>query len=295
MSGAVTAEVYGPTEGEMVEVGDVRLDTHLDGPEGGEVLLLVSGLSRQRIEWPRALPAALHAAGLRTLTVDNRDVGRSTKFDDADGDGPAYLLSDFAEDHVGVLDHYGLQRVHVLGVSMGGMIAQELAISHGDRLLSLTSVMSSTGDSSVGRATDAAMAVLTTPAPTEREAFVEHTLRTAHVIGSPGRVDAAITRGRAGAAFDRAFYPQGVLRQLQAIMGSGNRTEALAGVTVPTLVVHGSEDPLIGVTGGEATAAAIPGARLHLIEGMGHDLPPAFLPEIVGAVVGHTRDASPRD
>ncbi len=295
MSGAVTAEVYGPGEGEVVEVGDVRLDTHLDGPKGGEVLLLVSGLSRQRIEWPVALPAALHAAGLRTLTVDNRDVGHSTKFEAADGDGPPYLLADFAADHLGVLDHYGLDRVHVLGVSMGGMISQQLAIDHGQRLLSLTSVMSTTGDSSVGRATDEAMAVLTTPAPTEREAFVEHTLRSARVIGSPGLVDEAATRARAGAAFDRCFHPQGVLRQIQAIVGSGNRTEALGDLDVPTLVVHGAEDPLISVSGGEATAAAVPGARLHVIEGMGHDLPMAFLPELVGAVVGHVRDASPRD
>lgn len=295
MGGAATAEVYGPLEGEVVEVGDVHLDTHLDGPAGGEVILLVSGLSRQRIEWPAALPAALHAAGLRTLTVDNRDVGRSSKFEAAAGDGPPYLLADFAADHVGVLDHHGLERVHVLGVSMGGMISQQLALSHPERLLSLTSVMSTTGDPRVGRATDEATAVLTTPAPAEREAFVEHTLRSAHVIGSPGLVDEAATRARAGAAFDRAFHPQGVLRQLQAIVGSGNRTEALAGVRVPTLVVHGTEDPLITISGGEATAAAIPDARLHVIEGMGHDLPLAFLPELVGAVVGHTRDASPRD
>jgi pimeloyl-ACP methyl ester carboxylesterase len=295
MSGAATAEVHGPVDGEVVTVGDVRIDTHLDGPAGGDVMLLVSGLSRQRIEWPAALPAALHAAGLRTLTVDNRDVGRSTKLETAPGDGPPYLLADFAMDHVGVLDHYGLERVHVLGVSMGGMIAQQLAISHAERLLSLTSVMSTTGDASVGRATEEAMAVLTTPPPTDREAYVDHTLRAAHVIGSPGLVDEAATRARAGAAFDRAFYPQGVLRQLQAIVGSGDRTDALAGVTVPTLVIHGSEDPLITASGGEATAAAVPGSRLHVIQGMGHDLPVAFLPELVGAVVGHTRDASPRD
>jgi pimeloyl-ACP methyl ester carboxylesterase len=295
MSGAAVSEVYGPVEGALVEVDGMYLDTYLDGPSGGEVMLLVSGLSRQRIEWPAALPAALHAAGLRTLTVDNRDVGRSTKLEDAAGDGPPYLLVDFAADHIGVLDHYELDRVHVFGVSMGGMISQQLAISHPDRLLSLTSVMSTTGDASVGRATDEAMAVLTTPAPTEREAYIEHTLRAAHVIGSPGLVDEAVTRARAGAAFDRAFYPQGVLRQLQAIIGSGARTEALADIETPTLVVHGTDDPLITVSGGEATAAAIPGARLHVIEGMGHDLPMAFLPELVGAVVGHTRDASPRD
>lgn len=290
-----TSPTHGPDHGVVVEVGDVRLDAHLDGPDGGEVLLLVSGLSRQRIEWPAALILGLHAAGLRTLTVDNRDVGRSTQFDDAPADGSPYLLADMAADHVGVLDHFGLERVHVLGVSMGGMIAQQLAIDHPRRLLSLTSVMSTTGERGVGGATDEAIAVLTRPAATDREAFVAQTVEGARVIGTPGHLDEEATRKRAAAAYDRAFFPRGVMRQLQAIMASGDRTKALGGVDLPTLVVHGERDPLIDVSGGRATAAAIPGARLLLLEGMGHDLPLAYLPELVGAVVAHTRDASPLD
>lgn len=290
----VASEVYGPDVGTPVRVGEVELDTHLDGPADGEVMLLVSGLSRQRIEWPAALPRALHAAGLRTLTVDNRDVGRSTKLEDRSGDGPPYVLADMARDHLGVLDHYGIESAHVLGVSMGGMISQQLTIDHPQRVRTLTSIMSTTGARSVGRATDEAMAVLMRPAPSEREAFLAHTVVSAQVIGSPGLVDEERTRLRAAAAFDRAYHPAGVVRQMQAIMASGDRTEALERLEVPTLVLHGSEDPLIGLSGGEATAAAIPGARLHVLEGMGHDLPPEFLPEIVGAVVGHTRDASAR-
>lgn len=293
MTGAAS-EVYGPGVGTPVAVGEVELDTHLDGPTDGEVVLLVSGLSRQRIEWPAALPPALHAAGLRTLTVDNRDVGRSTKLEGRSGDGPRYLLADMARDHLGVLDHHGIEAAHVLGVSMGGMISQQLTIDHPERVRSLTSIMSTTGARGVGGATEEAMAVLLRPAPTGREAFLEQTVASARVIGSPGLVDEARIRQRAAAAFDRAFHPAGVVRQMQAIMASGDRTEALAHVEVPTLVLHGSEDPLIELSGGEASAAAIPGARLHVLEGMGHDLPPEFLPEIVGAVVGHTRDASAR-
>jgi pimeloyl-ACP methyl ester carboxylesterase len=289
---SMASEVVGPDEGEVVEVGEVRLDAHLDGPEHGEVVLLISGLSRQRIEWPAALPAALHAAGLRTLTVDNRDVGRSTKLEDAPGDGPPYLLADMAGDHAGVLDHFGVEQAHVVGISMGGMIAQQLAIAHPERLRSLTSVMSTTGARTAGQPTEEAMAVLLRPAPTDREAYIERTVESAHVIGSPGLVDDDAVRRRAAAAFDRAFHPRGVLRQMQAIMASGDRTEGLAGVAVPTLVIHGSEDPLVTLSGGEATAEAIPGARLHVIEGMGHDLPLPLLPEIVGALVAHTRDAS---
>lgn len=288
---SVASVTYGPERGEVVAVGDVELDAHIDGPEDGEVVLLISGLGRQRIEWPAGLPAALHAAGLRTLTVDNRDVGLSSIFDRVARDGPPYLLTDMADDHAGVLDHFGIARAHVVGTSMGGMIAQQLAISHPDRLRSLTSIMSTTGSPSVGRATDEALAVLTRPVPAGRDAYIERAVESAHVVGSPGLVDEEAVRRRAAAAFERSFHPSGVLRQIEAIMSSGDRTEDLAAVRVPTLVIHGTEDPLITISGGEATAEAISGAHLHVIEGMGHDLCPAFLPEVVGALVGHTRDA----
>ncbi len=290
----IASEVYGPDRGTVVEAEGVRLDTFLDGPDGGEVVLLISGLSRQRIEWPAALPRALHVAGLRTLTVDNRDVGRSTKLSDAPGDGPPYLLADMAADHAAVLDHHGIGRAHVAGMSMGGMIAQQLTIDHPDRVVSLTSVMSTTGARDAGRPSEEAMAVLTRPAPTERAAFLDHAVESARVIGSPGLVDEAAVRERAAAAFDRGVDPKGIMRQLQAIMAGGDRSAALADVEVPTLVLHGDADPLVTPSGAEATAAAVPGARLHWLAGMGHDLPAAFLPEIVGALVGHTRDASRR-
>jgi pimeloyl-ACP methyl ester carboxylesterase len=291
MGESVARHVAGPLAGEPVEVGEVVLDTHLepgrDGPLTGETLLLVAGLGRQRTHWPTALVAGLRASGLTVLAVDNRDAGGSTSIDAPTGDGVAYDLADMAADLVGVLDHHGLERVHVLGVSMGGMIAQHLAFTHPDRVASLISVMSSTGARDVGQATPEAGRVLSTPEPADPEAYVEHYLEIAEIVGSPGLVDREAERVRAQVAAERGLDPDGTIRQLLAILADRNRTSRLAGVRAPTLVVHGTEDPLIQPSGGEATAEAIPGARLHLVEGMGHDLPAAHLPEVVGTVVAH--------
>jgi pimeloyl-ACP methyl ester carboxylesterase len=287
----VAHHVVGPLEGEMVAVDGVLLDTHLApgarGPLAGETLLLVSGLGRQRVEWPPQLVAGLHAAGLATLTVDNRDAGRSTVIDAPPADGAAYELADLADDLRGVLDHHGLGRVHVLGVSMGGMIAQHLAFSHPERVASLISVMSGTGARDSGQSSPEVTPVLTTPEPEDPDAYVERAVEVAEAIGSPGLVDRDEVRRRAEVVARRGIHPDGTARQMLAILADRNRTSRLAGVRAPTLVVHGTSDPLIDVSGGEATAAAIAGARLHLIEGMGHDLPLPMLPELVGAVVSH--------
>ena len=229
------------------------------------------------------------------IRFDNRDIGLSTHLHDApppdvmaafggDLSSASYRLEDMADDTVGLLDALGLDRAHVVGASMGGMIAQTVALRHPSRVRSLTSIMSTPGPK-IGSATQEAMAVLLAPPATNRAEAVQRTLDTYAVIGSPGYpLDEQALAETAGTAYDRAYDPTGVARQLLAIHASGDRTEALAGLTVPTLVVHGDADPLVQVAGGHATAAAVPGAELLVIEGMGHDLPRPLWPQIVGAV-----------
>jgi pimeloyl-ACP methyl ester carboxylesterase len=202
-----------------------------------------------------------------------------------------YTLDDLADDTVGLLDALGIEAAHLVGASMGGMIAQTVAIRHPDRVLSLTSIMSTTGEPSVGQPTPPALAVLLAPAPPDRDGYIEFLVAAFKTIGSPGLVDEELIRSRAAATYDRSYYPPGVARQLLAVIASGDRTQALGDVAVPTLVVHGTEDPLIQRSGGEATVAAIPGAELVLIEGMGHDLPRAFWGQIVDALTANARRA----
>jgi pimeloyl-ACP methyl ester carboxylesterase len=232
------------------------------------------------------------------MRFDNRDVGRSTWFDEAGvpdvmaaftGQArPAYLLADMADDTAGLLDALGIASAHVLGVSMGGMIAQSLAIQHPARVRTLISIMSTTGNPTVGQPHQEAMAALMVPPPESREEAVELSLKTWRVIGSPGfpfpedRIAA-----KARAAFDRAFHPAGTARQMVAIISSPDRTPQLGGLQMPTLVVHGESDPLVDPSGGRATAAAVPGAALWTIPGMGHDLPVELFGEIADRVAVH--------
>ena len=197
-----------------------------------------------------------------------------------------------AADAAGLIETLGLAPVHVVGVSMGGMIVQQLAIDRPDLVKSLCSIMSTTGDRSVGRPSEAAMQVLVTPPPPERQAFLDHEVEVWKVIGSPGfPMDKEEVRRRAAAAFDRSFYPEGTARQLAAIMASPDRTEALGEVRAPALVVHGGDDALIDVSGGRATAAAIPSAELVVIPGMGHNLPPEVWEQVVGAIMANAARA----
>jgi pimeloyl-ACP methyl ester carboxylesterase len=189
-----------------------------------------------------------------------------------------------AADGIALLDHLGIDAAHVVGASMGGMIAQTMAIEHADRVLSLTSIMSTTGDPSVGAPTGEALGALVTPRPQDREAAITQGVAATKVIGSPEHFDEERTRARAAAAYDRCFNPAGFGRQLLAILASGDRTERLRTLDVPTLVIHGDKDPLVTPTGGEATAAAIPGAELLVLEGMGHDLPPAYWTPVVEGI-----------
>jgi pimeloyl-ACP methyl ester carboxylesterase len=203
-----------------------------------------------------------------------------------------YTLDDMADDAAGLLDALGLDSVHLVGASMGGMIAQTVAIRHGRRLRSLTSIMSSTGNPSLPPAKPEAMAVLLTPPPTDRAGSLDAAVRTWRTIGSPGfPFDEAKIRARAGRLYDRSFHPEGTARQLAAVVAHGSRSEKLRGVATPTLVIHGAADPLVPLEGGRDTARAIPGAELLVIEGMGHDMPEGAWPTLVGAISEHTTKA----
>jgi pimeloyl-ACP methyl ester carboxylesterase len=273
------------------------------GDASDPTLLLVMGLGAQLIHWPEEFCELLVARGFHVVRYDNRDVGHSTKLDDApvpdlmalaagDAGAASYTLDDMADDAVGLLDHLGIDAAHVAGASMGGMIAQTLAIRHPQRVLSICSIMSTTGNPDVGQARPEALAVLMTPVPEDRDGYIEFHLKAFKAIGSPGfPFDEEFLRWRGGATFDRSMYPAGFRRQLAAIIASGDRTQALGQISAPTLIIHGSDDPLITVSGGEATARAIPGARLVVIPGMGHDLPRGAWTDIIDAITANAERA----
>ena len=277
-------------------VGDVEIAYETFGDAADPALLLIMGLGVQMLGWDERFCRMLADRGFQVVRFDNRDVGRSTKIEGgprpdlmavAAGDlsTVSYLLADMAADAVGLLDHLGVEAAHLVGASMGGMIAQTLAILHPERVLSLTSIMSTTGDRSVGQAHPEGLTALMKTPPTDREGFGESAVLAFRQIGSPGfETDEESVRARALASFDRGYEPLGVARQLVAVIASGDRTEALRKLDVPALVIHGAEDVLIDRSGGEATAKAIPGARLELIEGMGHDLPRALWPRLMDLI-----------
>ncbi|MGY1787638.1 alpha/beta fold hydrolase [Geodermatophilus sp. SYSU D00698] len=281
---------------QTTRAGDVELAYETFGSPGDPPLLLVMGLATQMIGWPDEFCRMLAARGLYVVRFDNRDIGLSTHLDDAgapdvlavmggDHSGVPYRLADMADDTAALLDALGIDSAHVVGASMGGMIAQTLAVRHPDRVRSLTSIMSTTGDPAVGAPAEAAIGVLLAPPATDRESAVQRAVDTYRVIGSPGfEFDEHGLRERAGLSFDRAHNPAGVARQLAAILASPDRTADLARVAVPTLVVHGEHDALIDASGGRATAAAIPGAELLVVDGMGHDLPREVWPQLVDRI-----------
>ena len=282
---------------------DVEYDTF--GSPDDPALLLVMGFTAQMIAWDEAFCQALADRGRFVIRFDNRDCGLSTHLDGQRVEPMAvmqaqlsgepvpevpYTLSDMANDAFGLLDVLGVAAAHIVGASMGGMIVQTMAIERPERVLSLTSVMSSTGDPRAGKPAPEALAVLMTPPPTERAAFIEATAKTT-VWTSKRYTDLDAIRERAGRSFDRASYPEGAPRQLAAIYASGDRTEALHDLTVPTLVLHGRDDTLIQPDGGSMTAEAIPEANLLLLAHMGHDLPQPLWPVIIDAVISHQNHA----
>jgi pimeloyl-ACP methyl ester carboxylesterase len=274
-----------------------QLEYETFGNEGDPPVVLVMGFSQQLIAWDAEFCKRLAARGFFVVRFDNRDVGLSTKLTDAprpdigailggDRSTLSYGIDDMADDTAGLVEWLGLSSAHVVGASMGGMIAQSLAIRHPGIVKSLVSIMSTPGDHSVGQAQPATLAVIMKRAPTERAENIEHGVRIWHVLRSPGfTYDEGQGRARIAAAFDRSFSPEGVARQAAAIAAQPDRTAALANVKVPVTVIHGADDSLIDRSGGEATARAIPGARLIVVPGMGHDLPAAVWPLVIDAIV----------
>jgi pimeloyl-ACP methyl ester carboxylesterase len=267
--------------------GDVEIYFDTVGNPSDPALLMISGLGRQCIGYRTEFCEQLGALGLFVIRFDNRDVGLSSESSADGADAVAYLLSDMARDALSVLDALGVERAHVLGTSMGGMIAQTMAIEHPERLLTMTSLMSTTGDPDVGRPSPEAQGVFQSPRPTDRDSFVALQLASARAWGSPACYDEQRLIEQANEAFDRSVRPMAFARQLRAIGASGSRTAALAAVTVPTLVVHGDADHLIDWSGGRRTADAIPNARFVLIEGLGHDNPPEYWDQVIALVHEH--------
>ena len=240
------------------------------GDPEAPTLLLVNGLGSQCLNYAEAWCQLFCDEGFQVVRFDNRDVGLSTKVEDA-----KYTLADMADDAVAVLDAIGVDKAHVMGCSMGGMIVQRLVLDHPERVHSMTSVMSRTGEAGYGESSPEALEFLLAPPPPTRDAYIERQVAAHHVYGSkPEWLDDNAIRDRAAAAYDRCFYPEGVGRQMTAIMHDGSRAEELAEVDLPVLVIHGSRDTLIDPSGGRRTAQVIPGARYVEIEGMGHDYPP---------------------
>lgn len=276
------------------------------GDPQAEAILLVMGLGAQMTLWPDELVAALVGDGFRVIRYDNRDIGLSQKFEGARAPSlpvqvlrkkigfPAkvpYSLKDMADDGIGLLDALGIARAHVVGASMGGMIAQLMAVHHGDRLASLTSIMSTTGNGKLPQAEKHAIDALVAPITSmEEESLVAHGLNIARNIGSPGYpFDPEAQRERVLLNMRRSVYPAGLPRQLAAIIDDGCRRSRLANVTVPTLVMHGEADPLVKLEAGEDTAKHISGARLVTIPGWGHDLPIPLVPRIASEIAAHAR------
>ncbi len=272
------------------------------GAAGAPVILLIMGLGAQLTRWPEAFCKRLADAGLRAVRYDNRDAGLSTKFEAAGVPNMAelfqralkgqpidapYSLDDMARDGIGLLDALGVGKAHVVGASMGGMIAQVFAANHPERARSLVSIMSTSGRPGLPPAKPEAMAALVTPPPAnDRESIIQHGIKGRNIVGSPRfPEDPAALRRLVEASYDRSYYPQGTPRQTAAILKSGSRVALLEKIRVPSLVIHGTDDPLVPVEGGKDTAATIPGAELVLVPGMGHAIEAALVPTVADAII----------
>ena len=293
----------------------IELEYDTFGSAGDPALLLIMGFTAQMVVWEPDFCNLLAAGGLHVIRFDNRDCGLSTHLDGIESNTQAvieaailiqagetaagqiempkvaYTLSSMAADAIGLLDHLGIERAHVLGASLGGMIAQTFAIEYPQRALSLTSVMSLTGELAYGQATPEAMETIFEPSPLNRDDYIKSSLRWQIWHSKKYRSDEN-SFAAAARDYDRAFYPQGGPRQMAAIYASGSREAGLRQLNLPTLVVHGKDDTLIAPSGGERTADLIPGARLMMVDDMGHDLPRPLWPDIVAAVHQLTNSVS---
>lgn len=283
---------------------ELYYETH--GDPSDPALLLVNGFSAQIIGWFDGFREALAQRGRYVVSFDNRDVGLSTHLDGLDVDLAAitaateagtemptvpYTLATFAQDSVGLLDHLGVESAHIAGSSMGGMIVQQMAIDHPDRVLTMTSIMSTTGEPQYFESTPEASAALLQPRPSERDAFIAAGVEGRRISSSRRYFDVDQMTKHIAESFDRMFYPEGLARQMAAIRASGDRADGLRSLRVPTLVIHGGDDTLILPKGGLRTAELIPGANLLLLSDMGHDLPRPLWPLIIDAVISHTDHA----
>ena len=289
-----------------VKANGISITYDTFGSDKAAPLLLIMGLGAQMTRWPVVFCEALAARGFRVIRFDNRDAGLSTHFVEAGvpdmgavitamqkGEKPnvPYTLGDMAADATGLLDALGIVRAHIVGASMGGMIAQLVAADHPEHTLSLASIMSTTGNPALPRATPEAMAVLTNrpPHPSDEEAYLKHTVASARVTGSPAYpAEEAVLRANTLADLKRCYEPTGFARQMAAVTATGDRRAKLKTITAPTVVIHGAADPLVPVQGGHDTAENIPGAELVVIPGMGHDLPLALYDTLIEAIVSVT-------
>jgi len=283
----------------------IQIEYETFGDRDARPLLLTMGLGAQLVLWDEAFCEALANRGHFVIRYDNRDVGLSTKFEENGvpdlmsimrnpdaAPAPPYTLDDMADDAAGLLDALGIESAHVCGASMGGMVVQTLALRHRDRVRSMTSIMSTTGNKDLPPGDPAVAARLMMEPASSREEAIERMAETFKVIGSPGfDFDEAGVRERAARSYDRCFLPSGQARQLAAILAQPNRVPELRKLDLPTLVVHGEADPLVPVEGGKDTAASIPGAELMIVPGMGHDLPKAIHAELADRITVLTERA----
>ena len=279
------------------QVGDVELCYETFGEESDPPILLIMGLGTQMIAWPEDFCEQIAERGFFVIRFDNRDVGHSTRFDDVPPPSPkelvtrrpkrlAYTLEDMADDAAGLIEALGFESAHVVGASMGGMIGQILAIRHPERVRSFVSIMSTTGSRFVGQPAAAVYPFFVRPMPKTKEAYLDRGIQLWKTIGSPGPLarDEQEVRELLSDGYERGLSPAGTMRQLGAITMSANRTKDLQRIKAPTLVIHGTKDRMIRVSGGKATAKAIPDSELDLVEGMGHDLPRAVWPRLIDGI-----------
>ena len=290
-----------------VKVNNIEIEYETYGNPSDKPLLLVMGLGAQMISWDEEFIQFLLDRGFYVIRFDNRDVGLSTKCEEAGEphvmeaimaiqrgetiEAP-YSLEDMADDAIGVLDTLNIEKAHICGASMGGMIVQIIAFRHPNRVLSLISIMSSTGNPELPQPTPEAMQALLTPAPTERSEYIEYSLKIGKLLyGSGFPFDEEKRRKLAERGYDRCFYPPGFGRQLLAILANGDRRSKISSIKVPTLVIHGGDDPLVPLEGGKDTAKSISGSKLIIIEGMGHSLPPETWGQISDAIAKNAAKA----
>lgn len=293
----------------QITANGITLEYEDHGDKAAPPMLLIMGFGAQLTLWPDEFVDALVGHGFRVIRYDNRDIGLSHKFDGVKAPGPLkltilsklgftpkvpYTLADMAEDGIGLLDALEIDKAHIVGASMGGMIAQHVAARHGHRAHSLTSIFSTTGNPGLPAARKEALKVLVTrPASMEEAVLVEHGMKLARTIGSPGYpADEQRLRERVQTSVRRSVYPEGPTRHLSAIFADGDRREMLKGITVPTLVLHGEDDPLVPVEGGRDTAAHIPGARIRTFPGWGHDLPAELVHPIAEEIAQHASNST---